>query len=268
MTLARDPAPLEIIARAVQREVLPGAVISHATAAELLGLWLPRPLEHATHGAVHCTVPPERRRWLTPNVVVHTGPSGSVQWTRGVRVSGAVEVLCELSADLSADELVAACDSLVGPRGPRPGVTLPSLRELVARAPSIRGIKKVRRAVASSRERVESPKETELRLLLLAAGFVEPVVNLPVKKPGSSRPYRIDLAYPEERIAIEYDGDWHRTDRRRHREDIRKDDILHSRGWRVIRVTDDDLRRPAALFAVLTEAGAPLAGRRLRSLGT
>ena len=41
-TPAAAPATLELAARTLQRKVLPGAVISHASAAELLGIPLPR----------------------------------------------------------------------------------------------------------------------------------------------------------------------------------------------------------------------------------
>ena len=44
-----------------------------------------------------------------------------------------------------------------------------------------------------------------------------------------------DLAYPEYRVAAEYDGDHHRTDRVQYARDIdRLDDVVHE-GWRVVR---------------------------------
>lgn len=119
------------------------------------------------------------------------------------------------------------------------------------------GIKAVRVAVLAARERVESPKETEMRLLLAAHGYAEPCVNLTMSEPGTGKTYRIDLAYPRQRIAIEYDGDWHRTDRTRFRRDRRKDDVLHELGWRVVRVVDTDLDSPSEFRARLNHLGAP-----------
>ena len=46
----------------------------------------------------------------------------------------------------------------------------------------------------------------------------------------------------ELRLAIEYDGEQHRTDDAQYQRDIRRLRRLHSEGWYVIRVTKDDLR--------------------------
>ena len=50
----------------------------------------------------------------------------------------------------------------------------------------------------------------------------------------------IDLAYPEAKIAIEYLGDHHRTDRETYRDDIRRREMLVQLGWDVIFVTAAD----------------------------
>lgn len=172
-------------------------------------------------------------------------------------VSDDLALLSELSAVLDHGQLVACCDYAVGPYAERPRVPLAALRQLAATARGLHGIKKVRRALADARERVESPKETELRLLLRDHGFAEPAINLTIKAPGSDQYFRVDLAYPHLRIAIEYDGDWHRTDRRRFRRDRRKDDVLHELGWRVVRVVDTDLTSPSEVIDRLRHLGAP-----------
>ena len=55
--------------------------------------------------------------------------------------------------------------------------------------------------------------------------------------------------YRRQRVLLEYEGDQHRTDKRRFRSDIRKYEAQQDLGWRVVRVTEDDLREPAALIA-------------------
>jgi hypothetical protein len=50
--------------------------------------------------------------------------------------------------------------------------------------------------------------------------------------------YRIDLAFVEEKIALEIDGPYHRTKARKERDHI-KDAYLKSLGWRVIHVRHD-----------------------------
>ncbi|WP_422115999.1 DUF559 domain-containing protein [Brachybacterium sp. UNK5269] len=255
------PARLEVIARTLQRSVLPGAVICHATAAELLEVPLPREHEYAQSLLVHCLLPPGRpRRRPTPRLHVHTGPDRPSSRIRGVAISGPVALLAELSRTLSHTQLVAAADQLVGPHSRlRPRPTAAQLRDLVAAATGTYRITRVRRAVALARDRVESPKETETRLLLLHAGFAEPVINLEVRAPLTGETFRLDLSYPALRLAIEYDGFWHSTDRVRHRRDRRKDDVLHELGWRVVRASDADLADPHALLGRLRHLQAPLA---------
>ncbi|WP_282433156.1 DUF559 domain-containing protein [Cryobacterium arcticum] len=60
---------------------------------------------------------------------------------------------------------------------------------------------------------------------------------------------RGDLAYPEYKLFVEYQGDQHRTDRAQWRADIRRVGRLEDHGWQVLQFTDDDLRDPAALVA-------------------
>ena len=59
-----------------------------------------------------------------------------------------------------------------------------------------------------------------------------------------------DLAYPRERIAFEYEGDVHRTDRATWMRDLTRRERMEAAGWRVIRVTAADVfAHPDALVA-------------------
>jgi very-short-patch-repair endonuclease len=92
----------------------------------------------------------------------------------------------------------------------------------------------------------ESPMETRLRLLLIDAGLPCPVVQHQVGR------YRLDLAYPKLKVAIEYDGDHHR-DRATFRRDVARLNALRAAGWTVLRFTADDvLRDPARIIAQVT----------------
>jgi very-short-patch-repair endonuclease len=62
---------------------------------------------------------------------------------------------------------------------------------------------------------------------------------------------RVDLAFPEQRVAIEYEGDYHRTERDRWRKDMVRIRRLEAAGWRVLRVNGDDLRDPTHLLMQL-----------------
>ena len=58
---------------------------------------------------------------------------------------------------------------------------------------------------------------------------------------------RLDMAWPEYRVAVEYDGAQHWTDARQRRRDIERLADLEALGWIVIRVSSDMLRTPAVI---------------------
>lgn len=139
---------------------------------------------------------------------------------------------------LSVWDLIAAADYLVGPK---PKATLANLEDAVATWQGQNGAKTLRAALPFVRLRVRSPRETLLRLLLLDAGLPEPEINYWIYDDHGQFLTESDLVYPEEKVVIEYEGDHHRTDVRQWRKDIARREALEDAGWRVIRVSADDL---------------------------
>jgi very-short-patch-repair endonuclease len=166
----------------------------------------------------------------------------------GMPVLSPADTWSRLGTLLSHRELVVAGDYLV--RKKRHLCTLAELTE--AAAQDRRGIRAVRRALADVRERTESPKETELRLMIVAAGLPEPVVGYTVKDAKGDFVATPDLAYVKERIAIEYEGKQHFSDPRVYADDILRYELLEEAGWLVIRVIGADLgsRRTLALTRI------------------
>jgi very-short-patch-repair endonuclease len=78
----------------------------------------------------------------------------------------------------------------------------------------------------------ESPMETRIRMALLAGGLPPPCVQFEVVAGGRVR--RLDLAYPEVKLAIEYDGADHRTQERAHL-DLLREAALVALGWTILR---------------------------------
>ncbi|MBW8870814.1 MAG: DUF559 domain-containing protein [Leifsonia sp.] len=81
-----------------------------------------------------------------------------------------------------------------------------------------------------------------------------PSLNHRIHERDGSFVARVDLAYPEWRLALEYEGDHHRTDRGQWHKDIDRQSRLEDLGWRVIRVTAADVAAPASLLARLQRA--------------
>lgn len=106
-----------------------------------------------------------------------------------------------------------------------------------------RGCRLARAAAALVRSRVDSPRETRLRLCLVLAGLPEPVCNLRIG--GAERAIaRVDLALPEYGVVLEYEGDHHRTGRTQWEHDVRRYEDLTAAGFVVIRVTSHRFRNP------------------------
>jgi very-short-patch-repair endonuclease len=96
--------------------------------------------------------------------------------------------------------------------------------------------------------------ETWLRLTLDDAGLPEPTLDHDVYDDDRFLGC-VDLAYPDMRIAIEYEGDHHRTDAAQWQRDVEKHDDLVRAGWRVIRVTRTALlTTPATVVARVRHA--------------
>jgi len=84
--------------------------------------------------------------------------------------------------------------------------------------------------------------ESRLRLVVVLDGLPEPVVQYEVHDRDGWLVARLDLAYPDHRLALEYDGDHHRE-----RDTFRRDAVrlnrLHLMGWTVLRFTAADVLR-------------------------
>lgn len=54
-----------------------------------------------------------------------------------------------------------------------------------------------------------SPMESRLRMLIVGAGLPRPQVQWVVQDEDSRTAIRLDMAYPQHRIGIEYEGEGH-----------------------------------------------------------
>jgi hypothetical protein len=108
-----------------------------------------------------------------------------------------------------------------------------------------RGSAQARSVATLADGEAESSQETRLRLLFGRAGLPAPVAQFRVfDEEGFVA--RVDFAYPDLRIAIEYDGLGH-GGRRAFLKDKRRLNRLVAAGWIVLHVTLEDMRRPEVL---------------------
>ena len=166
----------------------------------------------------------------------------------------------DLAGLLSLQDLVIAGDFLLRRRDPLS--TPEAMDAFLARKHGGAGYPTVMKAQALIRANTDSPKETELRLLLTGAGLPEPAINVPMFDETGGWVQDPDMSYEEFRIAIQYDGGHHATPAQR-RSDIYRDESARGLGWIVLVLTQLDLGPlvPGMEPSAITKVRAALAKR-------
>ncbi|WP_040337363.1 hypothetical protein [Candidatus Blastococcus massiliensis] len=223
---------------------LPGAVVTGRSAAALWGVELAGPEDD-----VELTLPPGTH--MVRVVGLHTRraalPATDVRRRHGLLVSSPAATAIRLASVLSPDSAVAAVDQLIATGV----VDLETVRRraAVGHGPgSARG----RRVVALADGLAESPQETRVRLTIGRSRLPPPVAQFRVLHHGRFVA-RVDFAWPDRKVALEYDGLWH-AEPGRFARDRRRLNALREAGWSVVFVTAADLREPAALLARIARA--------------
>lgn len=123
---------------------------------------------------------------------------------------------------------------------------------LVRRYGPVRGIRQLRTLLPLVDAGAASPKESWLRLLLIDGGLPRPETQIPVLDSGGYPFAYLDMGWRSIKLAVEYDGDQHRTDRRQYVKDLRRLPMITDLGWETIRVIAED--RPAQVLHRVREA--------------
>ena len=165
-----------------------------------------------------------------------------------VRVTTPQRTWLDCAALVPLVHLVAMGDHLL-----RHGLaTTDELEVIVSWGRRRRGVVTARAALPLLDPRAASPPESVVRAHCLLAGLPRPVCNLDVEHEGVWLA-RVDLAWPEARLAVEYDGAVHLDEAQRRRDAWRRN-AQQRAGWLVITVTADDLRNPALMCRRIAEA--------------
>jgi hypothetical protein len=117
------------------------------------------------------------------------------------------------------------------------------LELLASRYPGRRGVARARQAIELFDAGAQSPKESWLRVVVMQAGLPRPHTQIPVCDEFGTTFAYLDMGWEDVKVAVEYDGDQHRSDRRQYSWDVRRSETLQRLGWIVIRVLAGD--RPA-----------------------
>lgn len=132
-------------------------------------------------------------------------------------------------------EALARLDALMW----RPGFEPEQVAAIIERHPGARGVRQLRELLPLVDGGAASPRESITRLRLIDAGLPRPQTQIPIRADGHVVAY-LDMGWEEFKVAVEYDGDQHRTDRRQYVKDIQRIRMLEAMGWIIIRVIAED----------------------------
>lgn len=235
----------------------PVAAFSGRTAAYLLGATalvdLATPVEVSVPAGMHFGPVTGLRIRRVPLSDTDLTNLGRFRHTTGLRT--ALDIACQEPLI----EAVPALDLLLGRAIVGRGELAGAAGHVVGR----RGARRALQAVALADPRAGSQPESRLRVLLALAGLAA-VPQFTVRDAQGNFVARVDLAFPEARIAVEYDGAWHAAPGQ-FAKDRRRLNQLVAAGWTVVHVTAVDLRNPDGL---LTHIRALLARANVGNSGS
>jgi hypothetical protein len=191
---------------------------------------------------VHVIVPYGHHSRTRTGLVVHNGSfsANEVIEICGLRVLEIGRVATDLLCTARPRDAIAVADQMLAAQPPerREGFRA-RVGQLLTQRQDPRGTRRGARLLDLATGRAESPPESWLRLEVVELGFPVPETNWSLLSPAGMEVYRLDLAWPEHRIALEYNG--YAVHVGREVEDERRAKDLRRRGWIVVIATSDDL---------------------------
>ncbi|CAM3142375.1 DUF559 domain-containing protein [Tsukamurella hominis] len=156
----------------------------------------------------------------------------------------------DIARHTTDDEAIAGFDQCLRvDRYGRSVTTKGAVQAYLDAHPRFYGARRVRAVLAESSTGTDSHWETYTRLAVHRSGLTFFTPQSPV--PGTR--YHVDLGDREHRIAIEYDGGYHRTVAQQ-RKDIRRWNAITDQKWAIIRVTSATLTDDRAAFIARIES--------------
>jgi len=163
--------------------------------------------------------------------------AGDVVLVGGVPTTSPLRTAFDLARSRSLDEAVAGVDAMVHTCRLRVDAIARYATDGRMRWHGARRLPEVLSLAAAG---AESPMETRLRLVLVRAGLPAPTLQHRVHDGWGRVVARLDLAYVDARLGIDYDGGCH-WDPSAVRRDLRRQNALQALGWNLLRFTADDV---------------------------
>jgi hypothetical protein len=153
----------------------------------------------------------------------------------GLPVTTRIRTAFDMGRNLERTEALARLDALMWNQR----YSIDDVKALANRYPRATGLRRLDELLPLVDGGASSPPESRIRLWLHDAGFARAETQIPVLV--GYRPVAwLDMGWPEYGVAVEYDGDHHRKNRRQYVKDIARLRMLEELGWIVIRVIAED----------------------------
>ena len=157
-------------------------------------------------------------------------------FVRSMQLTTPARTAFDIGRSRTADKAVPILDALFNATSLKSADVL----AVADKHPLTRGSRRIREALELVDSGAESPQESRVRMLLVLAGFPKPQMQIEFR----DLHIRVDMGWPEWKVAVEYDGIQHWTDGRQRSWDIERIALLEAAGWTVIRVSAEMLARP------------------------
>lgn len=204
---------------------------------------------------LHVLVPYNRNLDSRPGSVVHHGKfeEQDVLDIGGLRTMALDFAVTEVLARGHRWDALACADQAFGslPVEERAEFRA-TLEDRVSQRRDPRGRRRARVLLDLASGLPESPAESWILLVMTDEGLPVPVAQYRILDHYGREVYRLDFAWPEFRIAVEYDG--YAAHDGRALLDATRDEDLRRRGWIVIRASAADLGDPSRLIAEIKAA--------------
>jgi very-short-patch-repair endonuclease len=217
----------------------PRGVICHSSAAWAMRIDAFQPKDRFLL-TPQCMVPHGTSRSRQPGVRCIQGylPDSDVMIINGLCVTTPSRTTVDLMRTLLRPFALSVADAMVRAEL----VTIAELARRIRRLKHFPGIVQARALLRLIDPRAESPGESWLRLRLVDAGFPFPRPQFEVIDHRGRVIARIDLAYPEIKLAMEYDGAaYHTHEKDRQHDEERRVLLSDAYGWRFEPATKADV---------------------------
>jgi hypothetical protein len=185
----------------------------------------------------HVLNPPGHQLRPVDGLVVHRREGAPLQIVDGRPITSPAWTAVEVARALRRPRALATLDAALRSRT----CARAELWRAAIQQAGRRGIVAVRELLPLADGRAESPMESEARLAMIDGGLPIPELQYEIVD-GNGELRRLDFAWPEQRVAVEYDGlDWHSGDDAMPR-DRKRTAALMDIGWVVIAIVFDDVR--------------------------